>query len=150
MESVFQWSPGRPHLFLLPISPACSTRAQHLGDLGKGRSRVASRICLRAFVQETHVAGNRCLMTHWQDLLPLLALGPSASSLRHHKNQISCWERGLGAGAFVSGGRAGPWKTWWAPTREWDPEGYGSGLVRVQNWESGVKSGVKVYPVCHG
>lgn len=75
-----QWSWASPlgaHLLLrrLQLAPLGT---EHLGDLGKGQIWVARANLLTPLVQEAHVAGDRCLGPIWQDLLPLLALGPAA------------------------------------------------------------------------
>lgn len=84
---------------------------------------------LAPLVQETHVASNRCLGPIWQDLLPLLALGPAAL-LHRLPGQVRCWEGSGGwgwaqrrSGALEDLGKG--------PNHEVGPRRYGSmGLVR--------------------
>ena len=113
--------PGRPHLFLrrLQLAPL---GAQHLGDLGKGQVRVARPDLLAPLVQETHVAGDRCLGPIRQDLLPLLALGPAAL-LHGLQNPVALLGGVWRAGAGHRGEEAGPWKTWVGPNHEVGPRG---------------------------
>lgn len=102
-----------PYLLLrrLELAPL---GAQHLGDLGKGQVRVARADLLAPLVQKAHVARDRCLGTVGQDLLPLLALGPSAL-LHWLQNQVAP----LG-GAWVG------LEDWAGPTEEIGPGRPGS------------------------
>ena len=55
------------------------------------------------------------------------------------RTQSRCWEGSGGLGLGTEGKRRGPGRLGWGLTTRWDPEVWKYGLVRVQNWESGVK-----------
>lgn len=86
-------APSAAHLLLSRLQFA-PLGAQHLGDLWKGQVWVARADLLAPLVQEAHVAGDRCFGTIWQDLLPLLALGP-ATLLHWLQNRTTRIGRGL-------------------------------------------------------
>lgn len=52
--------------------------AQHLGDLRKGKVRVASANLLPPLVQESNIARDRGLRPIWENLLSFLSFGPAS------------------------------------------------------------------------
>lgn len=103
-------APSAAHLLLSRLQFA-PLGAQHLGDLWKGQVWVARADLLAPLVQEAHVAGDRCFGTIWQDLLPLLALGP-ATLLHWLQNRTTELEGAWWAGERPEGAGARLWKTW--------------------------------------